>query len=854
MIKFILLKKVPAVFLPIFLFSTTLFSQNLPSASSCTSKDLELVGASLPPPNNDPCACGGTRTLMLTINNKTGSTRTSFALWGTLQIFNSDGSLKSSESIFACAPNIPKSATTTLPSNKQITFGCGESLKIINLFLAWTSASPNETCAVLEASPSTIAPKCGTLPEIRVVAGLDADCTPTAATCPSGKGSILVSPFGGVGPYTVAIGSDSRNVAAGASTTFSNLNSGTYTVNLTDSRGCTSQKSSTINSPDVPNAPTSGGDQTVCAQNPVQKITATATAPSGSTVVWYDAATNGNVVADPSLNSVGSVTYYAQSVAGVCNSTTRTAVTLTIKATPNAPTSGGNQTECEQNPIQKLTATATPPANATVVWYDAATNGNIVADPSLNSIGTVTYYAQSVLNGCNSLSRTAVTLTIKVTPAAPTSGDDQTECAQNPVQKLTATTTPPAGASVAWYDAATNGNLVNDPSLNSVGTVTYYAQSILNGCNSFTRTAVTLTIKATPAAPTSGGNQTECAQNPVQKLTATATPPAGASVAWYDAATNGNLVNDPSLNSVGTITYYAQSELNGCNSLTRTAVTLTIKATPAAPTSGGSQTECEQNPVQKLTATATPPAGSSIVWYDAATNGNLVNDPSLNSVGTVTYYAQSALDGCNSLTRTAVTLTINPKPQIDACAIQPTLCSKGSVTITATGGSDFMYSIKEGTDGTWQTSNTFPDLDPGDITGIKVKNSDGCLSAELSCNNLTDCAETIPTTNLNTSTESVSSRMLGSANLESSVTVKPMPNPFSNQVRFMIATAQAGNGTLDLYNIAGQKVKTIYQGYIPAGVNYFDLRMGSQQKSELIYILKIGDQKVSGKLLQLGSQ
>jgi hypothetical protein len=86
----------------------------------------------------------------------------------------------------------------------------------------------------------------------------------------------------------------------------------------------------------------------------------TATAPAGATVVWYDAATNGNVVANPTLSSTGTVTYYAasQDNTTLCFSLTRTAVTLTINAAPAAPISGGNQTQCEQSPIQTLTATA----------------------------------------------------------------------------------------------------------------------------------------------------------------------------------------------------------------------------------------------------------------------------------------------------------------------------------------------------------------------------------------------------------------------------------------------------------------------------------------------------------------
>lgn len=93
-------------------------------------------------------------------------------------------------------------------------------------------------------------------------------------------------------------------------------------------------------------------------------------------------------------------------------------------------------------------------------------------------------------------------------------------------------------------------------------------------------------------------------------------------------------------------------------------VVVTVSASPGAPVSGGNVVQCEQSPIQTLTASATPPSGSTVVWYDAATGGNVVASPVWNTVGTVKYYAESVDDasGCTSLTRTAVTLTINPMP------------------------------------------------------------------------------------------------------------------------------------------------------------------------------------------------
>jgi hypothetical protein len=421
------------------------------------------------------------------------------------------------------------------------------------------------------------------------------------------------------------------------------------------------------------------------------------------------------------LNSIGTITYYAESVNSTtnCASSTRTPVILTINAAPIQPISGGDITECEVSPIQTLTATATAPTGSTLVWYDAATGGSIIASPTLNSIGTVTYYAESVnsTTNCPSLTRIAVTLTINPLPLSPTSVGDITECELSPIQTLTAGATAPLGSTVVWYDAATGGSVVASPTLNSIGTVTYHAESVnsATNCSSSTRTPVILTINAASIQPISGGDITECEATPLQTLTAAATSPVGSTAVWYDAATGGSIVASPILNSIGTVTYYAESvnSTTNCPSLTRTAVTLTINALPLAPTSGGDLTECEATPIQTLTAAATSPIGSTVVWYNAATGGSIVASPTLNSIGTITYYAESvnSTTNCASSTRTPIVLTISKAPNAGTLDGVQNICAALTTTFTT----DSLES------GVWSSSDVLiatVDSSTGVVTGV----------------------------------------------------------------------------------------------------------------------------------------
>ncbi|WKW45959.1 Ig-like domain-containing protein [Myroides sp. JBRI-B21084] len=420
----------------------------------------------------------------------------------------------------------------------------------------------------------------------------------------------------------------------------------------------------------TPTAPTSGGNITECAASPIQTLTATATSP-GNTVVWYTQATGGTALATaPTLNAVGTVTYYAEAVTSAnCSSTTRTPVTLTINATPAAPTSGGDQVSCSP---ASLTASASAEAGATITWYADATSTTPVT-PTLSTVGMVTYYAEATLGTCKSATRTPVTLTINQTPDTPTISNTPATCSSANIVKVTNLVSgvnyvvSPTGPTVDVTTGVISGMIAGE-------TYNVKAVSTPGGCSSAASTSFSLQAPlVTPAAPTSGGDQVSCSP---ASLTATASAEAGATITWYADATSTTPVT-PTLSTVGTVTYYAEATLGACKSATRTLVTLTINQTPEAPTSGGDITECATSPIQTLTAIATS-TGNTVTWYTQATGGTIVTSPTLNTVGTVTYYAEAVTSAnCSSTTRTPVTLTIKATPAVPTLVeiIQPSCTS-----------------------------------------------------------------------------------------------------------------------------------------------------------------------------------
>ncbi|MBG44296.1 MAG: hypothetical protein CL530_10045, partial [Aequorivita sp.] len=120
-----------------------------------------------------------------------------------------------------------------------------------------------------------------------------------------------------------------------------------------------------------------------------------------------------------------------------------------------------------------------------------------------------------------------------------------------------------------------NGTASFDPTgLSGSITVTY---SYTDGNSCSNSDTADIMVNTAPSAPVSGGNQTECALDPIQTLIATATVPGGQSIVWYDLAIGGNVVS-PTWNTIGSKTYYAEAVNNttSCKSSTRTPVTLTL--------------------------------------------------------------------------------------------------------------------------------------------------------------------------------------------------------------------------------------------------------------------------------------
>ena len=459
------------------------------------------------------------------------------------------------------------------------------------------------------------------------------------------------------------------------------------------------------------NGPTAGiVNNTLATKLTCDTKSISVTATGGSSYKWdHDLGTG------TTINIVDAGTYTVTVTAD--NGCADTAsITVTQDAIfPDAPISGGDITECEGSPIQSIKADATVNNGETLVWYDAISGGNIVADPSLGALGSVTYYAESMndMTGCTSLSRTAVTLTIEALPVAGivnNTGSMELNCETKSI-----TVTATGGQSYAWNNGLGNSATL---SITNPGTYTVTVTSD-NGCTD--SESITITKEANlPRAPLSDGGITQCEVFPVQTITATATVEIGETLTWYDAPTDGQVITDPSLSATGSVTYYAESsnDTTGCPSVSRTPVTLTIQALPIVGVinnTGATVLTCNTGAIS-VTATG----GSSYAWDNGLGNSATAN---IISAGTYTV-AITSVNGCTVMDSVTITEDYTAPTALIENKTNTTelTCDIPEVEITAIGGISYVWDNGLGNDAevTITSAGTYT---------VTVTGSNGCVDA-----------------------------------------------------------------------------------------------------------------------------
>lgn len=242
----------------------------------------------------------------------------------------------------------------------------------------------------------------------------------------------------------------------GASVSVTPAGTTTYTVNATNTLGCSASAQVTVNVNPLPAAPVvpnvavcPGSNATMVVQSP----------QTGFVYNWYTNASGGTAVATGTSYTVNGVTaaatYYVEAVnSSGCISSTRTAVSISLHPVPNAPV---------VNPVSVCPGTnaslqvQSPQSGDVYNWYTTATGGVVAGTGSSFTVNNVTtqtvIYAETVnSSGCISNVRQPITISlIPVLPAPAASLSNAT------FTSLTFTWNAVTGAT--GYEVSTNGGV-----------------------------------------------------------------------------------------------------------------------------------------------------------------------------------------------------------------------------------------------------------------------------------------------------------------------------------------------------------------------------------------------------------
>jgi PKD repeat protein len=394
-------------------------------------------------------------------------------------------------------------------------------------------------------------------------------------------------------------------------------------------------------------------------------------ATDGSNIVWYDAATDGNILPSNTLLVDGD-TYYAAKKAGECESTTRTAVSVTTGNTViDAPLVTSPQYFCDGATIGNFEV-----PNNKIIWY-ASPTGNTLLNSNTLLVDSVIYYAAQQAGDCESTTRTPVMAIIDEASDIIVDAN-QSFCAGSTIADIAVT-----GAGIKWYESEIATSELPRTTVLQDG-ATYYGVQSSGICESSNRVGVTVTVKSV-GTPLVISNQSFCENATVANLVAFL--PDTLDLVWY----NNDVIMDPTDYLIDGEIYYAKASFEECESMDTAAVAVTIIGGLNAPKVTTPQTLCPGSLVSNLYA-----EGENVIWYDALTGGNIVNPNNLLADGF--YYAAQRIDNCESDIRSQVKVIIE-EIELDAPVIASpqNFCDNATLDDIATDGSTIVWYSFDGT-------------------------------------------------------------------------------------------------------------------------------------------------------------
>jgi hypothetical protein len=556
---------------------------------------------------------------------------------------------------------------------------------------------------------------------------------PTLSIAGSGticSGSSLTLTTSGANSYTWSTGSNSASIIVNPTSTT------VYTVTGSNSNGCTGVKTETIIVGTSPVISINSSTPSVCQGNSV-----TLTASGASTYTWSNGIANGNAfvpsstasytvtggntcgtgsaVVSVTVNPLPNITASASSTV-VCLGST---VTLSgsggvsyswsngvINNSPFTPTStltyfmtGTDANGCQStvskivnvNPLPNVTANASSTfvcSGSSMIVYGSGANtytwsggvyDNVVFSPTISATYTVT---GTDANGCQN---TAVrTISVGNIPVVSANATGSSVC-------IGGTTTLYGGGATTY--TWSNG-ISNNVSFSPTVTATYTVSGS-NSCGTASNTII-ITVNSLPLVTAGTINSVVCSG-----FTTSLFGGGAQTYTWTNGVSN-NVAFTPSVTSAYTVT---GTDANGCKN---TAVkTITVNSRPTVTTSINSMATCAGNTVVLFASGA-----DTFTWTGGVTNGQSFIP---SATGSYSVSGTNTLTGCTSTNVVAVSITVNPLPNIAVNSTNSVICNGNPVSLNGTGAHTYTWTngIINGVSFSPSVTNTYSVTGTNTLTG-----------------------------------------------------------------------------------------------------------------------------------------
>lgn len=504
----------------------------------------------------------------------------------------------------------------------------------------------------------------------------------------SSSGSSVITPSGGTSPYTY-------NWSNGSTTPgISNLAAGSYTVTVTDAKGCTSTSISSISQPAAPISLSYTSNNIDCAGNSIGSIDVT---PTGGTIPYTYQWSNGST--QQNITNLSANTYTV-TVTDANGCTEQLSVTVTQPLGSLDATHTVVNLSCfgdSNGSIDVTASSGTPPY--TYSW----STGSTAEDISGLTAGTYTVTVTDN-NGCSLTN--AIFVTQPNAPLSASISNTSVDCFGNTTGSASLTVNGgTSNYNYSWSDGSVSQNL----SSISAGTYTVTVTDA-NGCTTQAQTTVSQPAQALNI--TAATTNLNC--HDVQDGEVVTTVTGGTAGYTYTWSTGSS---DPSISNLSTGNYTVTvTDANGCTASQNYSLNYT---TPILLSSAiYSDILCHGDSTGMIDLSHTGGSGPFLYKWS---NSDATQDLNFLAAGT---YSVTITDA-NGCTTTLTQVISQPARALNSTSsIDPVLCygdSSGIIDYTVNGGTQ-SYSFL------WSNGSTVEDLQQltsGTYT-VTVTDANGC--------------------------------------------------------------------------------------------------------------------------------